>query len=263
MADKTQKDADQGRILSTIAFPYADLDNAIEVARAILDLGGVGCTRDQLASQMEQVPTSGAFGIKLGAARMFGLVEIVSAQKYGNTQLGFAILDTNESRVQAAKVEAFLSVPLYKKVYEEYRNKLLPPRMGLEQAFVSFGVSVRQKDKARIVFERSAQQAGFFNPAKDRLVAPVVVEGVMPFPDEKPPQPPASPPPAPSPVAIASVHPLLDGLFKEIPPTNQSWSVAAQARWLQTAANVFGLLYGKDEDNDAISIKVSMEGPQK
>ena len=243
---------DQERIISTISFPYADLENAIEVAKAIHDFGGT-CSRDQLAGQLKQMPTSGAFGVKLGAARIFGLVELVG-QKYGLTQTGYAILDSNESRVKAAKIDAFLSVPLYKRTYEEYRNKLLPPRLGLEQAFVGFGVSVKQKDKARIVFERSAQFAGFFNAGKDRLIEPASGGSLSNGPSEAKvsPQPEATVPSR----TQSEAHPLLDGLFREIPKPGDEWSLTAQARWLQTAANVFGLLYPEKEPSGHIAVEL-------
>ena len=38
----------------------------------------------------------------------------------------------------------------------------MPPAAALEREMVELGVSPKQKDKARQVFERSAEQAGFF-----------------------------------------------------------------------------------------------------
>src|SRR5437762_9750449 len=59
------------RAASSIAFPYMDLENAISVARAILNSGGVGMSREQLAGAMKQSATSGAFILKVSAGRMF------------------------------------------------------------------------------------------------------------------------------------------------------------------------------------------------
>ena len=98
------------RDVSTISFPYADLETAIDTARAILKAGGVPLSRDQLAAAMNQKAGSGNFSVKAGAARMFGLAETV-AGKYQLTRLGFDILDSDETRVKAAMARAFLSVP--------------------------------------------------------------------------------------------------------------------------------------------------------
>jgi hypothetical protein len=87
----------------------------------------------------------------------------------------FDILDKDEAQARSAKARAFLNVPLYDKTFQEFWNCQLPPRPhGLENAFVSFGVAAKQKDKARHAFENSARLAGFFEHGNDKLVAPVI-----------------------------------------------------------------------------------------
>lgn len=179
-----------------LAFPYVDLEGSVEVAKAIWDKGGVGLERDQLAAALGLMASGGNFSIKVGAARQFGLIEVV-AGKNQLTSLGFDILDP--ARAPSARAKAFLQVPLYKRVYDEYRGKQLPPRPhGLENAFVTFGVTPKQKDKARHVFDRSARTAGFFpTPAEDRLVAPPMANG-----DAEPNEPAAHSPPSALPTAV-------------------------------------------------------------
>src|SRR5262249_11116561 len=109
------------REISTIAFPYHTLKDAIEVARALFDKGGVGMARDQLAPALGQQVGSGAFTNKIAGARMFGLIQTV-AGKYELTRLGHEILDSDPARQTAAKPQAFLNVPLYRRAYDEYRN---------------------------------------------------------------------------------------------------------------------------------------------
>jgi hypothetical protein len=46
------------------------------------------------------------------------------------------------------------------------------PAASLEREIVELGVAEKQKDKARQVFERSADQAGFFEHGPNRLVMP-------------------------------------------------------------------------------------------
>src|SRR5262249_15443855 len=142
-----------------VPLPPRDLNDAISVATALLGMGATG-TPDQLAAAMNQTPTSGAFKNKVAAARHFRLIS-TGQGKYHLTDLGFAITDAARSR--AARADAFLRVPVFKRMYDEFRNRQLPPRpAGLEHTFVRFGVASKQKEMARLIFDRSAEQAGYF-----------------------------------------------------------------------------------------------------
>lgn len=159
------------RVPSTIQFPYSDLSDAIAVAEGLLKGGGMAMTRDQLGAAMGQVPNSGSFNTKVSTARIFGVME-AGGGKYQLTELGHEIVDP--SRQRDALIAAFLNVELYRRLYEEFRGKRLPPRPhGLEHAFINMGVSPKQTKNARLAFEKSARIAGFF-PAgdEDRLVIP-------------------------------------------------------------------------------------------
>lgn len=197
---------------STIQFPYADLDEAIRLAKQILDAGAVPLDRDQLASVVGQVPRSGAFGAKVSAGRMFGLIDNITG-KYQLTELGFEILDP--ARAPAAKATAFLNVPLYRKLYEDFKGRQLPPKgPALENLFVSMGVAIKQKERARRTFESSARSAQFFNATEDRLVLPVgsnhgIRTGPDPASQPLPPPPPPPPPTAPPPAAQDPVSVLV------------------------------------------------------
>jgi hypothetical protein len=238
---------------STIPFPYGDLDDAISVARGIMACGGVPCSPDQLAGAMKQTPTSGAFKGKIATARIFGLIE-TSQNKYQLTELGFAIVDGG--REKAAKADAFLKVPLYRKLYDEFRNRQLPPRpVALEHTFVTFGVSPKQKDKARQAFERSAKQAGYFDQGgRDRLIRPPaagpggldetgepVRSEALPVKDfgggsngggYSPPR--------------GRIHPFIQGLLDSLPEPETLWAEEGRTKWLQAAANIFDLMYKGD-----------------
>src|SRR5262249_41635155 len=116
--------------------------------------------------------SSGNFVLKVATARMFGLINNVGG-KYELSPLGFSITDAAQQK--RARAEAFLNVPLYKRVYEEFKGKQLPPRPhGLENAFVRFAVAPKQRSTARLVFDKSANQAGFFPNGPDRLIEPIV-----------------------------------------------------------------------------------------
>ena len=148
-------------------------------------------------------------------------------------------------REDAAKATAFLNVPLYKRTYEEYRGRTLPPRPhGIEHAFVQFGVAPKQKDKARQAFERSARAAGFFpNGSDDRLVAPIVREGPRQneVQDHEPvPQQASYAPPPPE----GTGDPVVDALVKKLPKANTKWSQQDRKTWLTMIEMAFQLAYG-------------------
>jgi hypothetical protein len=218
---------------SSIAFPYMDLEAAISVARAFVANGGGHLTRDQLAGALSQSPLSGAFIMKLSAARQFGLVDWADG-KFKLTDLGFSIVDKNETREKAAKVQAFLSVELYRRIYEDFKGRQLPPRpLGIEQTLVQMGVTQKQKSTARLAFEKSARQAGFSTIDPDRLIEPMIggPGGT-----------------APNPVAVATgitrpvsfagggrvgLDPLIEGLLDRLPPPGEIWSPDKRKKWLQ------------------------------
>jgi hypothetical protein len=163
------------RVPSTIQFPYTDMSDAIAVAEGVLRGGGIALTRDQLAAAMGLAPNGGGFATKVATAKTFGVVE-AQAGKYQLTELGHEVVDPQ--RRPAAMSDSFLAVELYRKVYEEFRGKRLPPRPhGLEAAFVNFGVSPKNAKIARLAFDKSARMAGFFpNGDEDRLVMPFAID---------------------------------------------------------------------------------------
>ena len=128
--------------------------------------------------------------------------------------------------------------------------------MGLENAIVTLGVSPKQKDKARQAFQRSAKFAGFFELGQDRLVQPVSkpsgtsaqnptgtqVEDIPPKPQEKP--------------ITNGFHPFIQGLLEKLPGADKKWTVEARAKWLQTAANIFDLMYVDEDGNGTILVEV-------
>jgi hypothetical protein len=258
------------RVPSTIQFPYSDMSDAILVAEGLLKGGGVPMSRDQLAAAMGLAPRGGGFATKIATARMFGVIETTRG-KYGLTELGFEIMDS--SRQQEAKVKAFLSVELFKRTYDEFRNKMLPPRPhGLENAFVTFGVTAKNAKHARLSFEKSARLAGMFPGGnEDRLVmplsggfAPVAATatpigrpamhyggGDAEFVADDSPAPASAPP---------SIHKSILGMLDELPAPKTEWSKAEQADWLDAVATLFQVIY-KSQDKGEISVTYTPGAP--
>jgi hypothetical protein len=155
---------------SQIGFPYGNLKDAEEVANSLHAKWGDAAEVDQLAAGIGTTKASGAFRAKLGTARTFGVVE--GRGRVRLTPLGKQLIDPQTT--PAARAEAFLSVPLFKALYEKHKGSLLPPDEALENEIQELGVSSRQTDRARQSFQRSAEQAGFFALGRDRLIMPNV-----------------------------------------------------------------------------------------
>jgi hypothetical protein len=241
---------------STIVFPYMDMEAAISVARAMIDAGGVALTREQLAGVMKLSIGSGNFVTKTATARMFGFIANVQG-KYELTTLGFAVVDKDEKRQRMARAEAFLNVPLFKKTYDEFKARQLPPRPhGIEQAFVKFGVAPKQKTNARLAFEKSARQAGYFASGEDRLIEPIV--GGTARPDQSREERVADEGAGRrqgnvTPI-VTGLHPFIQGLLEKLPEPETTWLIEGRRKWLQAAADIFDLMYKGDGD---IEIKAS------
>jgi hypothetical protein len=197
---------------------------------------------------------TGAFRVRLYAARIFGFIEIERGGKVRLTELGQRAADQNQEA--AARVESFLTVPLYRAIYNKYKHTLPPPKV-LESDIVSLGVGRKQAERARQVFERSAQQAGFFAHGSDRLVMPVLKD-----------KGPVTKPISESPKDYSrhggddgggrDLHPFIRGLLETLPEPRTQWGARERAKWLNAAAQIFDLIY-EGADGTILVAKVKQE----
>ena len=246
------------RLQSSIQFPYGDLETAIGIAVAMHNSGYQECAPDQLAAAMNQQVSSGNFRQKVSAARAFGLIQ-TSPGRIALTELGYRILDPAQQR--GARVEAFLTIELYRKLYDDFRGKQLPPRpAALERTFENYGVSPKQTDKARHAFDRSANQAGFFDHGNDRLVVPGDIPAQATPPAQEARDVPTvgrgnggsgggEPPPHLDPLIVALLHKM---------PTGKSWPLPDRAKWLRALAMNLSFVYEAD-DGKAGEIEVTIQ----
>jgi len=246
---------DGGRERSTIAFPYLDLDDAVEIAKAVHTVGGSNCQWDQLAAQIGAAANGGGFRMRVQTAKMYGLLTYdrgtVTLQP-----LGTRINDPEQEK--AARAESFLTIPLYKAIYEQFKGGTLPPPSGLETAMATLGVAPKQKEKARQVFQRSATQAGFFAYGNSKLVMPSIKasanttvvsenEEEAPEPEKKRKEPERD-----------KRDPLIEGLLNELPQPKSEWSTEDRKKWLEMASAIFNVIY-KDSDDSRGSLRVVVE----
>lgn len=245
-----------GRERSTIAFPYLDLDDAAEIAKAVHTVGGSNCQWDQLAAEIGAAASGGGLRMRVQTAKMFGFLTYDRGTVTLQT-LGTRLSDSGQEK--AARAEGFLTIPLYKAIYEQFKGKTLPPPAGLETEMVTLGVAPKQKDKARQVFQRSATQAGFFAYGNNRLVMPSIKASSKPDVLEEHDTEEDEEPEGPKRKREESKrHPLVEGLLKELPEPQSEWTTEDRKKWLEMASTIFNVIY-KDSDDSRGSLKVSIE----
>jgi hypothetical protein len=222
-----------------------DLDSAIELASAIhAHVGHGDCDDDQLAAWSNQSAKSSTFRVQVYAARTFGVLEGEGA-KHKLTDLGRSIVDSNQSR--AARVRAFLNVPLFKALFDNHRSGVLPPTAALEREIVQLGVSEKQKGRARQVFERAAEEAGFFEHGKNRLVMPGVAPGAMPAKNKEKDKNGESQHHHGGGNGGGPQDTLIQALIEKLPPTGP-WSADERMNWLKLLTMAFQIAYGQVEE---------------
>ncbi|WP_076858708.1 hypothetical protein [Bradyrhizobium mercantei] len=246
---------------SSIAFPYMDLNEAVALAKAIHNnVGTHTCSIEQLAPWVKQSPTSSGFRSRLAAARLFGLINADRSDALQLAELGRLVVDAKREREGRAK--AFLSVPLYAALHDKFKGSVVPPTAALEKELAALGVASTLTDTARRVMERSAEQAGFYEAGRDRLVLPGFV-------------------PTEAPAADGSndsngggvggsggggggggeddlqLDPLLLALLKKIPDPEKGWPAAQRVRWFKTFAMNVSQIY--DGDDEPVEMKIEQD----
>lgn len=251
----------QTRQRSTIQFPYTDLASAVQLAEAIHGNVGLGeCEDDQLAAWTKQSPKSSGYRVQVSAARLFGFLKGENG-RHGVSELGKVVVDP--ARAPEAKAQAFLNVPLYRALFEKYRGGVLPNQAAaLEREMVGLGVSEKVRDRARQVFERSAEQAGFFQNGRNKLVMPAVASVVTASASGAPSELPAgggSGVPPHGGGGDLDLDPLLMALLKKIPSAGEPWPASKRVRWFRTFAMNVSQIY--DVESEPVELRIDTADP--
>lgn len=238
-------DAGQSRQRSRVQFPYMDLNAALAVANAIHEHAGTSeCSLQQISAWMDQSIKSSGFRVQISTSRLFGVIESGGTESYRLTALGRQIVDPQTER--KAKADAFLNVPLFRLLFDNHKEGVLPPAAALEREIAGVGVAEKQKDRARQVFERSAEQAGFFEHGRNRLVMPAFKGGAG-----------AAPPPRDSDEnrggggggggGEPGLDPVLAALIEKLPRgTGAKFPGRERVTWLQMMTMALQLAYGSE-----------------
>lgn len=261
-ATNIKNDEGGKRQRSSIAFPYMDLNEAVALAKAIHNNVGTGtCSVEQLAPWVKQSPTSSGFRSRLAAGRLFGLINTDRSDALQLADLGRLVVDTKREREGRAK--AFLSVPLYTALHDKFKGSVVPPAAALEKELAALGVASTLTDTARRVMERSAEQAGFYEAGRDRLVLP----GFVPTTEAPPPDTNNDSNGSGTGSGSGSgsgegteldLDPLLIALLKKIPASDKDWPPQTRLRWFRTFAMNVSQIYDAD-DSDPVEMKIELE----
>lgn len=255
--------APQERERSTIVFPYLNLDVAVEIVKGVHATGGQQAQMDALAGHLKESANGGAFRTKIVTAKIFGLVKY-STGTVTLTPLGSRITDPDQEK--AARAEAFLHVPLYRRVYEDFKSLVLPPTdAALESVIVTLGVSPKQKSKARQVLLRSAQQAGFFAYGTNKLIAPTFSNtepgGKQKIDNIEQEKKNDGKTGGAGEVTAASgagqYHPFIQGLLQTLPTPQAAWPLEGRKKWLASALTIFDLIYEGASEDDALTVTIN------
>lgn len=263
MANDSNSEATNGeapkRTRSGTASPYFDLDTSIKVAETIHGIGGGSCTSDQLAAWLNYKSTrSGTYLTRIAAARQFGLIQ-TNGDRHSVTDRGMQIIaPVMPNDAVQAKVEAFLDIELFSKVFQKFRGTSLPPEAGLKNLFrtAEYAILPDRVDQAIRVLINSAEQAGFFAATGDRsrLIMP---SNAASKPAEavelKPAGSPTTPQERPKSGGHVSVdhtsgvHSAIVGLLRELPAPGTPWPSAKKQRFLTAFQSTIDFIYPEDE----------------
>ena len=247
---------------STIKFPYYDLNAGVELVRSIYSQRGNQCSLADLVAVLANFTTveSGAFRQLIAATSMFGLIS-VGGKEVTLTNRAQDILSPDDEAERRARADAFLSVPLFRAIFDQHSGRRLPPRVGMERTIEQLGVVETLSDRAYGTFVRSAEQAGFFEAGgRQYLVEPsmrrrVSVGGEQPAAtgtlevtrgERDASASAGGGPPAPP----SGIHPAIMGLLQLLPPQGQPFPKPSRDTWLQAVGGALNLIYGKTDEGE-------------
>lgn len=239
---------------ATAQYPYFNLVDSLDVARKIHENAGGACDPDQLASYLSYKSTkSGTFQTRLSAAKQFGFVRSVDGTIVVTERAMKIISPVLPEDAVEAKAEGFLSVELFAKVYEKYKNLNIPPKVGMRNLLSqTYGVTDDRLDPAvRVLFE-SAEQAGLFhNGDQTRLVRPAIKAAPRLNAYDGSPGPALDQPRQPTSSGgdggPPGVHTAIIGLLRELPPAGSVWPKKSKERFVKAFLATLEFVYPDDD----------------
>ena len=251
-----QNDEPTSRERSKIPFPYMPLEAVRPLPKAVHTVGGHNCERGQLAAQIGMSVIGSQFRQKLQNARIFGLLTY-SGRDIDLTEIGVQMCDPATEK--EALVKAFLAVGLFAQLFEAYRDAILPPDAAIQRRMNELGVATKQTQRARQVFKSSAETAGFFAIARNKLVLPHTSGLSGKAGKEAPAKQEGSPSGGGDEPPGGASHPFMQALLAQMPEAGTRWEPDLCVDWLKMLLLSFGMMYANRDDLRTIEVKVHKE----
>jgi hypothetical protein len=251
------------RRVSGLTSPYFNLADSLEVAQVMYENAGGQCDRAQLSGLLGYKGVkNGAFLSRVTAAKTFGLV---AQDEDGDRLLRVTdraraiIAPVTPNDAERAKVESFLSVELFRRVYEEYKEGTLPSEVGLRNLLETrYQVLKDRAGPAVKIMKESAAEAGFFRVSSDRMVKPILsgkgTAHATPEarhdhgPEQKPRHGGGSGGDGSGP-DTSTIHPAILGLLKELPAAGTAMTKRKRDALISAFTATVGFIYPEIEEN--------------
>jgi hypothetical protein len=151
-------------------------------------------------------------------------------------------LVVDSKREREGRARAFLSVPLFAALHDKFKGGVVPPTAALEKELIALGVASTLSDTARRVLERSAEQAGFYEAGRDRLVMPGLMhqDGGADLDVDKPNGGSGGGGAGPN-------DPLIQAVIQKL-PKHTPWSTEGRIKWLKMLVMAIDVAYGAAGD---------------
>lgn len=269
--DETSQSRSAPRARSSVAFPYYSLDKSIDVPRVIHQRAGGRCGRGQLAGLLGYSGVkNGGFATRISAAKMFGLIE-ESGESISLTDRARKILSpVRPSDAEQAKLDAFMSVELFRKVFEDFEGHTLPGPDGLQNLFLTeYKIVPKQVASALRNLMESADSAGLFDlGGRTKLIRPIIrpesseqsATPTLAQPGTTREHPPAEIEQEPQHTFrtkatltganpdLNGVHPALVGLIQNLPPIGSTIGPKRRAALIDAFKHTVNFVYPEEEE---------------
>ena len=183
---------------------------------------------------------------------MFGLLARADGSRLRVTTRGKAIVaPVDLQRAAQAKVDAFLSVELFRKVHLDYEGASLPDAAGLRNMFENdYGIVKSRAAPTVRIMRRSAEFAGFFDTAgRSQMVRPVNLHDVPQQVDDDETDRRDEPSGTSDVTDAAGIDPAIIGLLQRLPPGGTSLPAVKRKQLIAAFTSVVKFIYPEPEDD--------------
>lgn len=141
-----------------IEYPRASLQQSLELAQAVYDLGGT-CS-DELCAEKLSKKLSGAFTAQASAALKYGFIDRSKGQLQVTGLFRDYVMAYSEDEAKSILKIAFLNIPIFSKIIDRFKSTKVPIAI-LEKLLVR-EFDVNKNDASRIAghFISGAKEAG-------------------------------------------------------------------------------------------------------